>query len=257
MPRARNIKPGFFTDEDVVELPFETRLLFIGLWTIADREGRLHDKPKQIKMHVFPADDVDVEASLQALCAVKLIERYVVRNERFIQVVNFVRHQNPHSKEAASTILAPCKPRASTRRAVLIPDSPLLDSPNPNGEGFSEKLETDLPSYLPGSSIQRKDGFARSTLAVNGNAQMELEEWLDAVAPKLGAKNRNTIADFQSWESVCIKAISDDIPLGDFLDSVDAERERTRETPQFFTPKGVLKIVQANKSKPTVKGFLH
>ena len=30
MPRARNIKPGFFANEELAELPFETRLLFIG-----------------------------------------------------------------------------------------------------------------------------------------------------------------------------------------------------------------------------------
>ena len=31
MARARNIKPGFFTNDELVELPFATRLLFIGL----------------------------------------------------------------------------------------------------------------------------------------------------------------------------------------------------------------------------------
>ena len=64
MARARNIKPSFFTNEDLVELSFETRLLFIGLWTLADRAGRLEDRPKRIKMAVFPADSVDVERSL-------------------------------------------------------------------------------------------------------------------------------------------------------------------------------------------------
>ena len=32
MARARNIKPSFFLNEDIVELPCEARLLFIGLW---------------------------------------------------------------------------------------------------------------------------------------------------------------------------------------------------------------------------------
>ena len=64
MARARNIKPSFFTNEDLVELPFEDRLLFIGLWTLADREGRLEDRPKRIKMAVFPADNVDVDAQV-------------------------------------------------------------------------------------------------------------------------------------------------------------------------------------------------
>ena len=48
MARARNIKPGFFANDLLVDLPFEVRLLFIGLWTIADRAGRLCDRPKKI-----------------------------------------------------------------------------------------------------------------------------------------------------------------------------------------------------------------
>jgi hypothetical protein len=50
MARARNIKPAFFKNEQLVELGMSTRLLFIGLWCLADREGRLEDRPKRIKM---------------------------------------------------------------------------------------------------------------------------------------------------------------------------------------------------------------
>ena len=57
MARARNIKPGFFRNSDLVELPMDARLLFIGLWTLADRMGRLEDRPKQIKMEIFPAEE--------------------------------------------------------------------------------------------------------------------------------------------------------------------------------------------------------
>ncbi len=60
MARSRTIKPGFFTNEEMVELPMAIRLLFIGLWTLADRDGRLRDRPKKIRMEAFPADDVDV-----------------------------------------------------------------------------------------------------------------------------------------------------------------------------------------------------
>ena len=76
MSRARNIKPGFFSNDVLVELPFEYRLLFIGLWTEADRAGRLEDRPLKIKMMVFPADNVDVNAGLQALHDRGFIQRY-------------------------------------------------------------------------------------------------------------------------------------------------------------------------------------
>ena len=75
MARSRNIKPGFFTNEDMVELGFATRLLFAGLWTVADRKGRLQDRPKKIKIDIFPADNVDADVMLQELHDSKFIVR--------------------------------------------------------------------------------------------------------------------------------------------------------------------------------------
>jgi hypothetical protein len=104
MARARNIKPGFFVNEELAELPFETRLLFIGLWTLADRDGRLEDRPKRIKMALFPADEVDTNGMLEQLHKAGFICRYVARGIKCIQVVNFEKHQTPHVREAASEL---------------------------------------------------------------------------------------------------------------------------------------------------------
>ena len=104
MARARNIKPGFFCNDGLVELPFEVRLLFIGLWTLADREGRLEDRPKRIRMEIFPGDDVNVDQALGMLAKAGFIVRYEVEERRYIEVLNFAKHQNPHPREAASTI---------------------------------------------------------------------------------------------------------------------------------------------------------
>ncbi len=144
MARARNIKPGFFSNEDLVELPFGTRLLFIGLWTIADRAGRLEDRPKRIKMALFPADDLDVNQALNDLQAMGFLIRYEVDGARFIQVTSFEKHQNPHRDEKASAIPAPCGHDASTVQAAceedaaiactLNPDSPNPDSLHPVGQ---------------------------------------------------------------------------------------------------------------------------
>ncbi len=110
MARARNIKPGFFDNEILGELPALTRLLFIGLWCLADREGRLQDRPKRIKKELLGYDDVtadDVDTMLQQLHDNEFIQRYEIAGERYIQVTNFLKHQNPHCKEQASVIPAP------------------------------------------------------------------------------------------------------------------------------------------------------
>jgi hypothetical protein len=104
MARARNIKPGFFTNDELVELPFATRLLFIGLWTIADREGRMVDRPKKIKMEIFPADDVDCDQALSDLADAGFITRYQADNVKVIEIINFVKHQAPHSTEKDSAL---------------------------------------------------------------------------------------------------------------------------------------------------------
>lgn len=141
MARARNIKPSFFKNEQLVELPFEARLLFIGLWTLADREGRLEDRPKRIKMELFPADNVDVEKQLQALVKMGFITRYVVSGCQYIAIDNFTKHQTPHIKEQASTIPAPDISDANTVAAP--PDSLIPSLLNP--EDVSGKAP-DAPS---------------------------------------------------------------------------------------------------------------
>jgi hypothetical protein len=41
MSRIRQIKPEYFADPDVAELPIRARLTYVGLWTIADDAGWL------------------------------------------------------------------------------------------------------------------------------------------------------------------------------------------------------------------------
>jgi hypothetical protein len=106
MARARNIKPSFFQNDILVELPFETRLLFIGLWTLADREGRLEFRPKKIRMEIFPADDVDISKSVKELLDNGFLTVYEQKNVKVIQITNFKKHQSPHGTEKDS--LLPC-----------------------------------------------------------------------------------------------------------------------------------------------------
>ena len=141
--RARNIKPGFFKNELLVELPFVTRLFFIGLWTLADREGRIEDREKKIKIELFPADNVDIEGMLNELHGAGFVHRYVFENAAYIQIMNFKKHQHPHIKEPASTIPAPDKPGASPVQARLIIDSLIVDSLIPDcGYQLKEESKT-------------------------------------------------------------------------------------------------------------------
>jgi hypothetical protein len=131
MARARNIKPGFFKNEILSQLSCHARLLFIGLWTIADREGRLEDRPLRIRGELFPYESVDIDSMLYQLESNGFIIRYSAQNRQYISVVNFSKHQTPHVKEQASTIQAPGMHQTCTEVAHLIPSSLIPDSPFP------------------------------------------------------------------------------------------------------------------------------
>lgn len=127
MPRARNIKPSFFTNDILAECTPLARIMFIGLWTISDREGRLEDRPKKIKAETLPYDNCDPDKLLDELYTRGFIIRYEHENKEYIQIVNFTKHQNCHVKESASTIPAPCKTGAKLVKKSLLTESFLLN----------------------------------------------------------------------------------------------------------------------------------
>lgn len=104
MARARLLKPGFFNNENLAELGPLAQMLFAGLWTIADKKGRMDDRPKRIKAEVFPYYKADVDVLLSRLEEGGFIERYSACGEAYIQIRNFEKHQHPHKNEPDSVI---------------------------------------------------------------------------------------------------------------------------------------------------------
>lgn len=175
MARSRNIKPGFYKNEELAECTVWARLIYPGLWQIADREGRLEDRPKRIKGELLPFDSHDLDKLLFELAERRFIVRYQVDSKKVIQILKFKQHQNPHHREPASTLpqppadvlqslglimtdngyepgaadlfngtQAPGLPRSSPAdTGNRIPDSPIPDSPTlipdpGNGTGSAE-----------------------------------------------------------------------------------------------------------------------
>lgn len=128
MARMRTIKPGFFQNDILAEIEPLGRILFAGLWTIADRSGRLEDRPKRIKAELLPYDDCDIETLLSALNEKGFIVRYISGETRYIQVVNFCKHQSPHQKEPESSIPCPNNDLSEHQTStVQEPDKPVND----------------------------------------------------------------------------------------------------------------------------------
>jgi hypothetical protein len=158
--RARNVKPGLFKNEILgVADPLYT-LLFEGLWLLADRDGKLEDRPVRIKGEVFAyRDGLDMEAMLDWLQTEGFIRRYVVAGKRYILVLEFKKHQNPHKNEVASEIPDPCSDEIGTTSEEI-------------GSARADSLSSD--SLIP----EKAQAPARKRATSFDPREIEIPDWL-------------------------------------------------------------------------------
>jgi len=151
MARIRSVKPEFFLDEEVAELSMAARLLFVGLWTLADRDGRLKDRPKRIKVQVLPYDDVEIDDLLDELASAEFIYRYTIGEDKYIQIRSFAKHQRPHPKESSNELPGPDHPEATASREITRQAVEENGRMRGRGNGFLSMDYGDGCSLEPGS----------------------------------------------------------------------------------------------------------
>jgi hypothetical protein len=109
-PRIRTIKPEMWSDEKIGQLSRDARLLFVGLITMADDEGRLRALPAAILGHVFPYDADATAARLtkwmDELCASGLVVTYTVADRPYAVLPGWSKHQKIN--RANPSELPPC-----------------------------------------------------------------------------------------------------------------------------------------------------
>ncbi|MDP3273423.1 hypothetical protein [Limnobacter sp.] len=216
MARARNIKPGAFKNEILLEMEPVTRLLFIGLWTLADREGRIEDRPKRIKLELLPFDDVNVDGMLDQLADGGFINRYEANGVKVVEVCNFLKHQNPHGTEKDSelpdingelTVHERGKNGCVTgnKRAVNVKNNKNNVKPTLDNSGLTvnppldnalnpESLILNPDSLNPDSGILKPE--SKNKEVAQPSALREPETAKDETALQAACK--------QTWESYCI-----------------------------------------------------
>lgn len=198
MARTRNIKPGFFTNDKLLECEPLARILFAGLWCHADREGRIEDRPKKFKIEILPADECNVVALLDQLERGEFIVRYQVGEVRYIAVPTFGKHQNPHKKEVVSTIPAPGQHRAGTG-----PGRKKKQAGVPPGDGEPGLLPSSFPSPPSLPPNPRKRG------ALSAEQSSEFESWYALYPHKIGRG-----AAERAWASARALASIEDLKAG-------------------------------------------
>lgn len=160
MARARNIKPAFF-DNDTLALNNDPlgRLLFIGLWTLADYNGNLEWRAHRIKVKLLPYDDCDVEKLAINLDKSGFVRFYSDGEKILLNIPNFTLHQNPHKNERDK---GPAVVEFSEERRQLIDLKGLTINPDKSGEKPEDSgsnpadscfLNPDSPSLNPETGI--------------------------------------------------------------------------------------------------------
>lgn len=99
--RIRTIKPEFWSDKRVGDWDPFTRLLFIGLWSLADDHGRGTAESAIIAAQLFPYDIsrnpretlARVSKSLATLSKDRRIAIYESGGQSFFEIINWQRHQ--------------------------------------------------------------------------------------------------------------------------------------------------------------------
>jgi len=182
--RARNIKKEFWENEEVADCDPVSRLLFIGLWCYADREGLFEWRPKRIKALIFPYDGFKIDKYLEELANAELILKYSVKGKEYGSVLNFKKHQKPHPHEAKSRIPYPSKadPEEVEKKEGENPELNQCDdmslqcndNDTPRFANVSE-CQSDIRKEERGYSDVRNDDIRNDDILIT--SKMTFEDW--------------------------------------------------------------------------------
>lgn len=161
MARKRMIDPNIWQSEDFSKLSTLAKLVFIGMFSNADDEGRGRANPVYLKSILFPYDDgmrvIDIEKSLSEISAYLSVTLYDHDGNKYYQLENWGKWQRVE-KAQPSQFPAPKDNSATNRR--LIDDQ----SSNVRGTVPPNRIEENRKEEKEKESVKEKDAAA-STLS--------------------------------------------------------------------------------------------
>jgi hypothetical protein len=92
------VDPAIWQSEDFAGFTFRQRVLFIGLFSNADDQGRMPAHPALIRSTVFPYDDIplaEILADLDVIADTGCIELYKANGKSALQLLNWWKYQSP------------------------------------------------------------------------------------------------------------------------------------------------------------------
>lgn len=139
MARIRTIKPEFWHSQSNARLSRNARLFFIGLWNLADDEGRCIGNPTWLAGQIFPYDEDSkqiTEDSLSELATSLKIRRYETNGDQYLDIPNFLTHQRINRPTKSSL---PAFTEDSLRIHGILTDDSLGERKGKEGKGKERK----------------------------------------------------------------------------------------------------------------------
>lgn len=167
MARIRTIKPQFWRSPDIMALDYFQRLLFIGLFNLADDYGRGVYNPASIAADLFITEFslnphgvlTEVSNAFAEYSKRSMVAVYEVENRQYFQIVNWETHQKVNRKTDSSIPPLTCKDKEVTRltESSLNPHGGLTPGIRNKEEGIRNKEGNISSEASSDSSAQRPD----------------------------------------------------------------------------------------------------
>ena len=205
--RIRSIKPEFWTSQDIADLSWDDRLLFVGLWSYVDDNGVGRDVEKLITADLFALEDdpretlARVSRGLQKLSELGRITRYTIDGRPFIHITNWLKHQRI-DKPAKERYPLPTCENAVIRGTLATVSRDPLDTVAPGtGEqrnrGTEEQVARKRATQRPSDWKPNQKHIAMAA-QLELNLDNELEQFTDYHDAK-GSAFKDWDASFRSW----------------------------------------------------------
>jgi len=142
MTRIRTIKPEFWCDEKLAQMSTIDRLVFLGLMSMADDYGRVHDNIKVIDAFMFPYSEESSRESVANLSRTGRIVRGISSSGmKILEIVNWSKHQRVDKPQPLKALPPIYKKNAENSNENSIPE------PFANDSGMVPELVAPLTSY--------------------------------------------------------------------------------------------------------------
>jgi hypothetical protein len=124
MARSRYFKPSFFIHEELQDLQAahndnHPMLVYMGLWSLSDKNGVFEWKPRTIKCKILPFLEFKMTETLKILEDNGYIKKYTVDGKDYGIVITFKKHQRVSEAEKRNLI---CFPEPVPNQLETVPE---------------------------------------------------------------------------------------------------------------------------------------